>query len=385
MADFHFDSHRNMNQKPLSNQSNVKKFGKGKSGSKNKRSNNNFDASNASTSSVRLEYEFPLKTIFLIRQTNLLQKLRNDGLKVSFVFTASDSDNKDKLIVLTTAEFKEDISNELQQLPTVIDHCDGIAERICQYLAHQSEKRDFFNRKLQELHIEAGITYIDQSISVIAFHSDHHCKAIAILQEVFDTSSAKMTIEDLHFPQNMKNFLSLVKKSIPQSNDVWLEDDFESDTLTCILTATGPRNKVATVMESIYDKQKDFKVINYIIKDICPLKTEYLRLYLKDDILALEQQYFCKIELPTIHESETFSLKFSKPIQIKCCRSYKDVITGQIQKIMDSIIIEKEDSISQYSRIGRTYHCSKSKSKLQHCQKEFQCMLKVTSHQSNRY
>ena len=179
--------------------------------------------------------------------------------------------------------------------------------------------------------------------------------------------------------------ISDVKASLPQSNILWLESDLESEPSKCIVTATGPRKLVFDAMQMIHNKQKDYKVINVYLCDVCILKIEYLRLYRKQDILALEKKYYCQIEIQTVKESDTFTLKSYKGINIKCYQVYKDEINRRIDEIINSIMIEKADSISQYSRIGRLCYCCKSASKLKLWQEKFQCMLILTDYEGHRY
>lgn len=345
----------------------------------------NIRKSSESPSTVRKEYQFPLKTIFIIKQINLQQRLRNDGVIISFTFETSDCDNKCKLIVQANSENETYVSDKLLNLMSVIDHCGNLSKQICQYLARYSEIRDLINQKLQELNIDAGVTYINQSVSVVAVRSDDHGKAILMIQEAFNSKSIKLCCESLHLSQNTDIFLSEVRESILQSDCIWLEVDLDSQSSTCIVRATGPRKLVSTAIQMIAEKRQDYELKKISISDICSLKTEYIRLYRKQDILALEKKYYCQIEIETIKDSESVTPQLSKAITVKCYQRCKDEVNRQIQEIIDSVIIEKDDSISLYSRIGRLYHCSKNTSKLEHWQEEFKCLLICTDHQGNRY
>ena len=114
---------------------------------------------------IKKEYEFPMKIIFLIRQINLQQRLINDGMKVTFIFTASDRNNFGKLIVQTTTGSEGYIFDKLLCLVGMIDDCSYLSQRTCQYLARHNEIRDIINQKLQERNIDAGIACTNQSIS----------------------------------------------------------------------------------------------------------------------------------------------------------------------------------------------------------------------------
>lgn len=344
-----------------------------------------MENSNVSPSTYLKEYDFSLKSIFLIQHVNLEQKLRNDGVTVSFTFAASDCDNKGKLILETTAGNETHILNKLLTLVSVIDHCGNLSEWICQYLARYHVTRDLVNQQLQELNIDAGVYYFNQSISVVAANSNDHKKVIAILKETFDSVSTKVILKDLQSLQNIDLFISVVKEDIPQSNGIWLDTVLDSQSSSYIITAIGPRNSVISAIQTINKKQHDYKLINTSITDICILKTEYLRLYRKQDILELEEKYSCRIEIETVEDSDKFTPQVCKAIKIECSSLNKDEIDRQIHEIVDGIMIEKEDSISLYSRIGRLCHFHESKSKLEDWQEEFQSMLTLTNHKGYRY
>ena len=346
---------------------------------------NGISKGNNLPSSIQKEYELPIKIIFLLRQINLQQQLINDGKKVTFTFTTSNRNNFGKLIVQTTTESEGYIFDKLLCLMGMIDDCSCLSQRICQYLAKYDEIRDTVNQKLQERNIDAGIAYTNQSISIVAVNADNHSKAIAMLQELLDSQSTNLAIEDLSFYQNIDLFLSLIKKDIPESDSIWLEANLDSQSSTCTLTATGFGKLVSKIIQIINDKQQAFKVIEICIKDACILKTEYLRLYQGNDISALEKKYSCQVKIEAISENEIFNAQLCKPITIKCCQSYKDEIDRQLRNLIDGIIIEMDKSISFYSRIARLFHNSKSKNKLMDYQQEYQCLLIPTDHQGHRY
>lgn len=382
-ANFYVHGNENMNK-----ESHPIPFNVNQSRSKFVRSKNNYgkmiSKSGESPTAIRKEYDFSLKTIFLIRQINLEQRLRNSGVTVSFSFAANDCDNKGKLVVQTIAGNETSILDELLKFVNPIDHCGYLSKRICQYLGRCGEMRGLVNRQLQELNINAGIEYIDQSISVVAINSTDHDKAIEMLQNAFDSDSMKLAIEDLNYSQDMEMFLSIVREKLSHPNRIWLETNFDSESSTYIITATGPRKLVVNAMQIITDKQQDYKLINISLTDICIFKTEYLRLFRKDDILELEKKYCCQIEIETIKESDAVTPQIRKAIKIRCCQLYKDEISRQIYEIIDGIIIEKEESISLHSRQGKLCLCNKSKHKLEFWQEDLQCMLILTDHQGYR-
>lgn len=352
---------------------------------KDNSNNNCIRESDKSSFTVHREYIFPIKIIFLIRQINLLQKLRNHGVTVSFAYADSDCNNNGKLILKTTTDNEAYILDSLLNYMTAIDHCGCLSERIRQYMACYDEARNSINRKLQDLEINAGIAFIDESLSVIATNSDNHSKAIAILQQEFSSDSIKVIISDLHPSLTMDRFLSLVKESIPESSILWLETELDSESSNYMITATGPRELVYNAIQIIKHKQQDHKVICYSITDICVLKTEFIRLYRKHDILTLEEKYECRIEIETIMSSEIFTSQLSKSITIKCIQLSIDEVKHQINRMIGGIIIEKKNSISLHSRIGKLYFCNESKSKFIGWQNANQCLLTITDHYGHRY
>ena len=333
---------------------------------------------------VRKEYNLPMKTIFLILQTKLQQRLSDDGIEVSLTLPTISDSSSGKVIVETTAENQKYFSNALQDLINVIDHGDHLSNRIRRYLAVNDQVRDVINLKLQDGNVNAGIAYIDQSISVIAIDSDIHNKVIAILHQAFVTDSIKITGNNFYRKENMEMFLFVIKDSIPKSSSVLLEAKLDSKSSSFIMTVTGPQELVSSAIQVIKDKQQDYKVITASLKNIPVLKTEYIRMYRLNDIVLLEKKYNCCIEVEAVKESETFTPQLSKQITFKCCQFIKNEINHQLQKIIDGIIIEKEGSISIHSRIGRLCHYNKCKSKFDRWQKDYKCLVATINHQDLR-
>lgn len=334
---------------------------------------------------IRREHEFPLKIIFLIQQINLQQKLRTDGVMASLAYADSDRKNFGKLIIQTTTADEAYISDQLLQLWGCVDHCDSLSERICQYFIRNNEFRDSINQKFQQLNMDAGIAYINQTISVIATNPDSHRKAIKALEQAFDSSSTKLIIKDSYYSQNMDMFLSMINQNIPQSSSLWSEVVLSNKPCNYILTVTGPRQLVSNAIKISKQKEHDYGVISISINGICILKTEYLRLYRKHDISAIEKKYNCQIKVETLKDNEEFTSKLFKAITVKCRQLNKVEINRQVNEIIKSIIIEKEDPVSFHSRIGRFCHCGKNKSKLEDLQEKYECLLVPTDRQGRRY
>ena len=349
---------------------------------KNKCSNKITESNNPPSSiTVRKEYNFPIKNIFLIKQSKLQQRLRNSGVEVSFTFPTINDGSSGKLIVETTAESQKLVLNKLAYMMNVIDDCDGLSKSVCRYLACKSEIRAAINQKLQNQDVIAGVTFIDQSVSVVALNPDVHKEAIALLQRVIVSHFTTININNLCLLQDMDTFLFEVKDSIPHFNRIILESDLDQESSTWIMTATGPRELVYIIL----DKEQDYKVINASIKNISALKTEYLRVCRMDDIVTLEKKHGCQIEIEIVAKSEIFTPQLLKTIKIKCCRLNKDKVYCQIQEMIDGVMIEQEVSISLYSRIGRFHQCNTSNSKLERLQKECKCLVVKREHQDRRY
>lgn len=328
-----------------------------------------------------------MKTIFIIRQINLQQRLQNEGTTVSFTYPDSDcyKTGSGKLIVETTTGNETRIFDELLNLMTVTSHCGDLSKRICQYFARYDEMRDLINHQLQELNIDVGIAYIDQSISVVAINSEDHDKVIAILQEAFDSNSIELTTIDSYISEYIDEFLSTIKESIPQSNNIWIEAELDSGSSNYILTITGPRNLICNTIKIIKDKEQDYKKINTCIKDISILKTEYLKIHRQNNVSALEKKFSCRILIGKIKSNVKFNSQLVNTITITCHKFNEKKIKDEIHEIIGDIIVEKDDSISLYSRFGRLHRCKKSKNKLDGWQKVHQCLLFLTDHHGYRY
>ena len=346
---------------------------------------NNVGVINESTSIIGKAYKLPLKILFLIQQINLLQRLRNDGITVSFMFDDSQCNVMGTLIVQTTRGSLANILNELLCLMSAIDRCGNSSGKIIQYFAKYDEVRNIVNQRFQQMNIDAGIAYINHSISVIAIDSVHYKKAVQILKEAFDCQSVNLDMKVLPFTQKTETFLLKVKQSMPKSKKLWLETEVDNQSSTCTMTATGPRILVDKAIQTINKIHQDYKMIIISIPDIIIFKTEYIRLFRVKDIAALENRYSCHIEIENVEDNQVFTPQIYKKITIECCQMYQDQVKSKIHQIIDDIIIEKEDSVSLYSKIGRVVRDSSNKEKLELWQKNNRCLMIMADHHGHRY
>lgn len=320
-----------------------------------------------------------------MQQINLMQRLSNYGEAVSFTFLTNDGGKNGKVISQTTSKNTAFISEKLSDLMNVIDGCGSLSEQTCQYLACHGKIRDLINLKLQNYNIDAGIAYVDQSISVVATDSNAHGRVITVLKDLFHTDSIKLTNKNLYLSKNIEKFLFYVKDSIPRPSSILLESKSDIKSSTCILTVTGLRELVENTIQIIKDKEQDYEDVSISIQDVCALKTDYLRTYRMHDISALEKKYSCHITIEAVQKGDIFCPQLSKTITIKCYQLNKNEINRQIHELIDNIVIEKEDSISSYSRIGRLCHYGESNHEFEHWGKQYQCLVAITGPQDNRY
>ncbi|RDD38022.1 Poly [ADP-ribose] polymerase 14 [Trichoplax sp. H2] len=327
---------------------------------------------------IKKENILPQEVCFLIQQVNLEQKLRDKGYKVSFKFTNCDRGSKLTVYMIRGTQYF--IHYTLSNFSNVVDGRGSLSDQLCDYFAQYTEMREFMNQKLRDDDIYAGVFKKSGSTyaSIVALDVETHQRANEILQEIFCTRSVTFASENLLLLDDKDEYLSKIRDGLAFRDKVHFKVKADICRENSAITVTGPRKITHDALPILSMLVKDYGLVNLSFKVTPPSILEYLQIYRKENIQKLENEYKCHIEMAKALVNTVSRSKITKNITIQCAECYKTVIRQKLNSMIGGFVTEREDWISQYSKIGRFITSSQNIIELDGLRTEMPCVLIIT-------
>ncbi|RDD38025.1 hypothetical protein TrispH2_010160 [Trichoplax sp. H2] len=283
---------------------------------------------------IMVQQELEISTVvhFLIQQTELEERLKENGCDTRFQYTDINNDRSIRLIVHMAPEDQEHISKMLSSYTNcfICDSHKDLQHQISTFIALSLEKQMLINEYLRFNDVKAGIMSNggNQSVSIVALNAKAYQQALSSMREMFCSQVTRVDIDNLFSRPDFHMFMNGLRNSLTASNDIHLEGECSDNFNFCKIIVTGSRCDVSNVVKIIQCNLNSYKVIDYIIPNAPTLYTKYLQLYLPEELQLLEQLCGCNVQFEMINEHYA-------NISIKCSQVFSSVIAKKMRELID--------------------------------------------------
>ncbi|EDV22822.1 uncharacterized protein TRIADDRAFT_58769 [Trichoplax adhaerens] len=283
---------------------------------------------------IMVQQELEISTVvhFLIQQTELEERLKENGCDTRFQYTDINNDRSIRLIVHMAPEDQEHISKMLSSYTKcfICDSHKDLQHQISTFIALSLEKQMLINEYLRFNDVKAGIMSNggNQSVSIVALNAKAYQQALSSMREMFCSQVTRVDIDNLFSRPDFHMFMNGLRNSLTASNDIHLEGECSDNFNFCKIIVTGSRCDVSNVVKIIQCNLNSYKVIDYIIPNAPTLYTKYLQLYLPEELQLLEQLCGCNVQFEMINEHYA-------NISIKCSQVFSSVIAKKMRELID--------------------------------------------------